>query len=182
MKIKGKIKGDMIGFSLKHNPDNGTRFANVRILTGCDRDSCKAVFGEELERVAFGSMRISKGGEKDGPAGVSFGYKRLEPEAICEYHEIEIVGTRQNCQPVIKSISPVKDKAEVCIAIEIPILIKKNKSLAGSLVAEFGELVTVGLNPAQRELPLDGQNGDGEGAVIQRGAFGNPKAVTAEAR
>ena len=180
MKIKGKIRGDMVGFSLKHNPENGARFAYVKLAIAVDRGKCKEIFGDDLTRIAFGSLIVSGGSEEEGPAGVDFGYKKLEPAAICEYHEINIVGHKQSVQPVIKSIIPVKDKEEVTVLVEFPILIKKDKALAGDLVAEFGEIVDAELDPAQRELDLDGNtNGDGAGmgVVIKTGRFGNPEPV-----
>lgn len=182
MKITGRIKGDMIGFSLKHNPENGARFAYVKLAVGVDHAQCKATFGDELTRIAFGSLVVSGGGEGEGAAGISFGYKTLTPAAICEYHELKIAGHKQSVQPVIKSIAPVKDKEEVIVTVEFPILVKDNKELSGDLVAEFGELVEVELDPAQRELDLDGK-GDGNGAsagvVIKTGRFGNPEPVVA---
>ncbi len=179
MKITGKLRGDMIGLNLKHNPDNGTRLAMVKICVGCDRDRVRELFGPELERVAFSSL-LTTGGDEETPATISFGYKKIDPDIICEYHELQIVGQRQNVQPVIKAIRPVKDKAEVTIDIEFPILIKKDKTLAGALATEFGEVIGIDLEPAQRELNLvDGGKGANPGVVIKKGAFGNPEPVAA---
>lgn len=179
MKITGKIRGDMIGLNLKHNADNGARFAYVKICVGCDRDRIRELFGPELERIAFSSL-VQTGGDEETPATVSFGYKKIEPDTVCEYHELQIVGQRQNVQPVIKSIRPVKDKAEVTIDIEFPILIKKDKALAGALATEFGEVIGIDLEPAQRELNLvDGGKDSNPAVVIKKGAFGNPSAVPA---
>lgn len=179
MKITGKIRGDMIGLNMKHNADNGARFAYVKICVGCDRDRVRELFGPELERIAFSSL-VQTGGDEKTPATVSFGYKKIEPDAVCEHHELQIVGQRQNVQPVIKAIRPVKDKAEVMIDIEFPILIKKDKTLAGALATEFGEVIGVDLEPAQRELNLvKGGNNGGPGVVIKKGAFGNPEAIPA---
>jgi hypothetical protein len=180
MKISGKITGDMVGFSLKHNPENGARFAYVKLAVVVDADACRAAFGKELKRIAFGTLVVSGGSEEDGPAGVSFGYKTLTPAVICEYHELKIAGHTQSVQPVVKSIAPIKDKEEVTIVIEFPILVKKDKALAGDLVAEFGELIEVELDPAQRELDLEGNgNGASAGVVIKTGRFGNPDPVVA---
>ncbi len=190
MKIQGKIRGDMVGFSLKHNPDNGARFAYVRIAYRATREQLVKLFGDVLELVAFGSLQVSEptdaekvaaseGEDKDAAKGsVSFGYKKITPDAVCEYHEVKILGHTQKVQPVIKSITPVKDEEKVTIEIELPILIAKDKALAGSLCAEFGELVDVELNPAQRELPLTSiQGGAQPGVVIKKGRFGNPEPV-----
>lgn len=179
MKITGKIRGDMIGLNLKHNADNGARFAYVKICVSCDRDRVRDLFGPELERIAFSSL-IQTGGDEKTPADISFGYKKLEPDTVCEYHEIQIVGQRQNVQPMIKAIRPIKDKAEVMIDIEFPILIKKDKTLAGALATEFGEVIGVDLAPAQRELNLvEGGKTADPGVVIKKGAFGNPQGIPA---
>lgn len=179
MKIKGKIRGDMIGLNMRHNADNGARFAYVKICVVCDRDRVRDLFGAELERIAFSSLVQAGGGEKT-PAMVSFGYKKIEPDTVCEYHELQIVGQRQNVQPVIKAIRPVKDKAEVTIDIEFPILIKKDKTLAGALATEFGEVIGIDLEPAQRELSLvDAGNNGNPSMVVKRGALGNPDPVAA---
>lgn len=178
MKIRGTLKGDMIGFALKHNPENGARFASIKIAANCDQNDCKELFGEELERVAFGSLVVSRGGEDEGAAGVSFGYKILQPSLICEFHEIKIAGHTEGAQPVIKSITPVKDKAEVTVAIEFPVLIGKDQAKLGAMGIQFGELVQAEFDPSQQEMDLDGDaNSPGGGVVITRGAFGNPQPV-----
>ncbi len=179
MKIKGKIRGDMIGLNLKHNADNGARFAYVKVAVGCDRDRVRELFGDELERIAFSSL-LETGGDEETPAAIDFGYKKIDPDIICEYHELQIVGQRQNVQPVIKAIRPVKDKAEVTIDIEFPILIKKDKTLAGALATEFGEVIGIDLEPAQRELNLvEGGNNGNPSVVVKKGAFGNTEPIAA---
>lgn len=176
MKIKGKIKGDMVGFSLKHNPDNGTRFAYVSIAIPCDRDRIKTLFGAELETLAFGSM-VATGGDEETEAGVSFGYKKAIPSQICEFHRLDICEhTNLNVQPEVMSIAPIKDEQKVTVVIKLPILVKKDKKLAGTLATEFGELIEIELEPAQQSLPLEGN-----AVVIRRGKFGNPEPVTAGA-
>ena len=173
MKIQGKLQGDMIGFSLKHNPENGVRVANVKIAVRADRDRCERLFGEALARLAFGSM------SKPGPESeeiVSFGYKKLEPSEICEFHNIKIAGKSIDAQPVIKSIVPVKDESTVTIVVETPILIGADKELAGALCAEFGEVIEMEFEPAQRELPLGGDNAQGSVTVL-KGSFGNPQTM-----
>lgn len=178
MKIQSKIRGDMVGCNLKHNPDNGARFANVKISVGVDRDRCRSIFGEALERVAFGSL-VMTGGDEETPAAISFGYKQITPDFQCECHEIKILGHTQNMQPVVKAVRPVKDKAEVVVDIEFPILIGQDKQIAGAIATEFGEMVDIELNPAQRDLPLPNGNGNGKppGITIKKGAFGNPQPV-----
>jgi hypothetical protein len=166
----------MIGCNLKHNPENGARFAYVKIAVGCDRDRCRALFGEELKRVAFGSFTRT-GGDEETPAAISFGYKQLTPDIQCEYHRIKILGHEQSMQPVIKTVRPVKDKAEIVVEIEFPILFKKDKALIGALATEFGELVEIEIDPAQRDLPLQNGNGNGTSITIKKGRFGNPEPV-----
>ncbi|KKL61821.1 hypothetical protein LCGC14_2191450 [marine sediment metagenome] len=179
MKIQSKIRGDMIGCNLKHNPDNGARFALVKISVGVNRDRCRSIFGEVLERVAFGSL-VETGGNEKTPAAVSFGYKTITPDIQCEYHEIQILGHTQSMQPVIKAVRPVKDKAEVVVDIEFPILIKKDKAIAGAIATEFGEVIGIDLEPAQRELNLvEGGNSGNPSVVVKKGAFGNPEPVAA---
>ena len=177
MKIQATIRGDMIGCNLKHNPDNGARFAMVKISVGVNRDRCKSVFGDDLERVAFGSL-VETGGDEETPAAIDFGYKSITPDIQCEYHEIKILGYTQSMQPVVKAVRPVKDKPEVVVDIEFPILIKKDAGIAGVIATQFGEMVEVELNPAQRDLPgTNGNGADKGGITIKRGAFGNPKGV-----
>jgi hypothetical protein len=168
----------MVGLNLKHNADNGTRLACVKLAVNCNRDRIKSLF-PELERVAFSAL-VETGGDEETPAAIDFGFLKTIPSVICEVHEIQIVGQRQNVQPVIKEIQPIKDKPEVRVLVEFPILIKKDKDLAGALATEFGELVDIELEPAQRELNLvDGGSSANPSVVVKSGRFGNPEPVAA---
>jgi hypothetical protein len=180
MKITGKLVGDMTGFSLKHNPENGARFAHVKLAIDVDRELCGERFGSEFAKIAFGSLQVSHGGEEEGAAGVSFGYKQMTPAVICEFHEVQILGHTQKVQPLIKTIVPVKDKEEVTVSIELPILIKKDKELSGALCAQFGELVEIEIDPSQQELDFDGDSENGGSVVITRGRFGNNQAAVVD--
>jgi len=170
MKIRGKITGDMTGCSLKFNPENGARLAYVKLQTICDKQQCLERFGEAMQRVAFSSMKVSTGSSEE--AGVSFGYKQITPDMICEYHNVSIANHKQNVQPVIKQITPVKGEDRVLVTLEMPFNLKKDKKIAGDLVCEFGEVVTADFEPAQQELALSQGN-----VVIKKGAFGNNQAV-----
>ncbi len=178
MRIQSKIRGDMVGFSLKHNADNGTRFANVAISVGCDQTKTKKLFGEEIAALAFGSMRtVESEGDEDEGAGIQFAYKKQIPSAICEMHQISLCGHGPlMAQPEIVSITPVKGDEKVIVTIKLPILIKKDTKLAGDLATQFGELVDVDFNPVQQKLNLV-EGGASEGVAIKNGPFGNPSPV-----
>ncbi len=176
MKIQAEIRGDMVGFSLKHNPENGTRYANVSVAVSCDRDRTAELFGAELANLAFSA--VTQPDDKDG-AAVSLGYKKLQPSAICEMHHVKICGHGPiSAQPEIVSLVPVKDDEKITATIKIPILIKKDSKLAGDLAIHFGEVIDVEFNPSQQSLNLvDGGSSQAQGVVTQRGPFGNPKPV-----
>ena len=175
MRINGKVKGDMTGHAIKYNDSNGTRLVVIKIALVCDQDRTEALFGKEFSSAAFGSL-VLFGGDEETPATIHFGYRSLSPAAICEVHEVKILGAVQNIQPTIKRVIPVKDRAEVIVEIEMPILIGDNKELAGSLGVSFGEVIDVEFDPAQIELDLGG-NGKTPGMTIKKGAFGNPDPV-----
>lgn len=178
MKIQGTLAGDMIGFALKYNQENGTRFAYVKQAVAVTREECRALFGSEVERTAFSSMIISTGAEGEGAAGVRFGYKELTPAAVCEFSKVTMGGHTRSLQPVIKKITPVKDAEKVTIQVEFPILVKSDTKLIGDLAILFGETIKIEVNPAQVEMDLDGEAPNKEaGVVIKTGAFGNPEAI-----
>lgn len=180
MKITGKIRGDLIGVALKYDEKSGIRLATAKIAASGDREQIADHFGARLAEVAFASMRVTHPGGEAEP-GVSFGYSQLKPDLVCEYHEIEIVGKTIDCQPVIKTIAPVKGEESVVVTLEIPINIAKSKTLAGALAVAFGEVIDIECTPKQKDLFPAGTENRGPEIVVTKGAFGNPKPVAAAA-
>jgi hypothetical protein len=157
MKIKKKFKGDLATLKLHRNDDTDTLMGTIGILVKVAEDKAEALFGEIFHAAAFGTLTM----DDEQPV---WAYESMTPKLVCERHMLTILGLGPvPVQPKIASIKPVKDESAVIVELRLPIVLSTKQGgddaaetvtgLGAALLAAFGKVVDVKLQPSQAELP-----------------------------
>ena len=157
MRIDANVKADLDAIKVKFYAERNVRIGTATIALKVDGPESRRLFGDEFTRVAFTGLAYSESAnEEESPDGVEWNVKKLVPAFTAEIHKLHLAGHGPwSIQPVLKSITPVKDEAKVVVTIDLPMLLD-NKTMAGELVMLCGEVVDVKLESSQMELPIDG--------------------------
>lgn len=151
MQIRANFKADITEIKATPNKDTRGIVAGVKIATTVTSEESKGILGELFHRVAFGAMSIDE--TEDGGRQYSFGYKDLNPNIVCEFHQVKLLGRTIAAAPALqKVVASTKGKPEVKVVILIPVSIE-SEAFAGLLMMHSGKMVDVEMNPAQQELP-----------------------------
>jgi hypothetical protein len=170
MQINSELNGDWECKGIKFYTQSGTRMANFVLKVKVKKKDAEETFGPEFKRIAFGLMQVTK--EKK----VHHAQDKIDkPRLVVESHEIVIADHKANCTPEIKAIHLVEGEQAAVVPIELPLPCKPGlEEMIGDLAVMVGEIVTVGFEPRQLNLP-------GVGPEIRKKTAGFGNVVPMEA-